>query len=624
MKRSLVALSLLLSSIVALALACTGAQEPSPTATTAPAVQPTAPTGGPAATPTTAPVATPTAAQPAGQAPTPKNPKGTIAYGQSVLLCAPGVNTTYCEFYDGQGWGIGEDLFTWEWNPDGTVNYEVGELAVKWDLAPDGRKVVIETRQGVQFHKGWGEMTAEDVAWSYNMVNPKLTPHSIAPSASYFSTLFGTNPAKALDKNHVEYTFASVDTHWNTYMMNANGFVGLLIHSKQAFDKNGEEWMKDNVVATGPLQVESWVRDDRAVLTRFDQHWKYKPQIEKVIIQAIPEDSTRVAALQTGELDVAELAIKSVNKVLEQGFKTTSSGNASQQGLIFSGNLWEDKHALTGEPLDTASSPVYVNDLPWIGNPWKPQDSNNPQGMDDMEQARLVRWAIAMAIDRAGINKQFLNDLGWPVHMPYIDEKSPYWDTKWEYPYDLAKANEFLDMAGFKKGKDGTRFEMPIFVSTGHTGGLGEEITDAISGMLSQIGIRSQVLKYPYAVFRPSLVGRTATVPRLTSGDDGQTIFPFDWPAGIEETSLSRGGYCICYETPKGAEIYLKMAAELDKQKRIELKKEYFDYMYHWALKPGVVAVPALTVYNPNSIKEWQMDPTAFGTSAFHKIVPAR
>ena len=55
----------------------------------------------------------------------------------------------------------------------------------------------VDIRQGVEFHKGWGTMTAEDVAWSYNQVNPLITTHSIAPSASYFSTLFGENLAVA-------------------------------------------------------------------------------------------------------------------------------------------------------------------------------------------------------------------------------------------------------------------------------------------------------------------------------------------------------------------------------------------------------------------------------------------
>ena len=196
-----------------------------------------------------------------------------------------------------------------------------------------------------------------------------------------------------------------------------------------------------------------------------------------------------------------------------------------------------------------------------------------------MEQARLVRWAVGMAIDKDTINTHLLNGLGWPVHVGYVDEKSEFWNSDWEYPYDPAMAEEYLDRAGYPRGGNGVRFEMPLFISSGHSGGLGEEIGDAIGGMMSDIGIKTEVLKFPYAVYRPGLVNRSATVPRMTSGDDGQTIYPFDWPKGIEESSLSRGGYCMCYETEWISRIYLersqrKRRAEADRPQQRVLRPD--------------------------------------------------
>ncbi len=629
---------------LALVLACgDDAPAPAPTVAPAPTMAPApAPTMAPAPAPTTPPApAAPTAvpvpiAAGSADAPDPKNDMGTIRFAQSGLGCNPGAGSVFCAQYDAVAWGVGEDLFTWRWRDDGTVEYAAGQLATGWELASDGLSVVVDIRQGVEFHKGWGTMTAEDVAWSYNQVNPLITRHSIAPSASYFSTLFGENSAVA-SGNTVEYTFAAVDSHWHTYMMNGNGFVGMVVHPQKAQEDNGEDWMRENFIGTGPFQVDEWIRDDRAVFTKSGQHWQFDPAVERVIIQAMPEDATRVAALRTGELDAAELAIKSVPEALEAGFATTGSGNASQQGIIFSGNLWETHNALTGEDLNTPANGVYARDIQWVGNPYRNNDGNNPDALDcpdgadstqmdqscgDMEQARLVRWAVAMAIDKDTINEQLLNDLGWPVHVGYVDEKSEFWNTDWEYPYDTAMAEEYLDRAGFPRGGNGVRFEMPLFISSGHSGGLGEEIGDAIGGMMSEIGIQTEVLKFPYAVYRPGLVNRSATVPRMTSGDDGQTIYPFDWPKGIEESSLSRGGYCMCYEAEWISQIYLDVAKENDPQKRIDLNSQYFDLMHFWALKPGVVAIPNLTVYNPKSIGEWTMEPSPFGTTAFWNIIP--
>ena len=659
MKLTIVAL-LMAVALVALLLAACGDDEPepapAPAPTAAPAPQPTtapAPTSAPAPAPaaTTAPASAaptqiPAAIQPtaapapitSADAPEPKNDVGNIFFAQSSLGCNPGAGSVFCAQYDAVAWGVGEDLFTWRWRDDGTVEYAAGQLATGWDLSSDGLSVSVDVRTDAEFHKGWGMMTAEDVAWSYNQVNPLITKHSIAPSASYFSTLFGENAAVAVDDDTIEYRFAAVDSHWHTYMMNGNGFVGMVVHPQRAQEENGEDWMRENFIGTGPFQVEEWIRDDRAVFTKSGHHWEFDPAVERIVIQAMPEDATRVAALRTGELDATELAIKSVPEALEAGFASTGSGNASQQGVIFSGNLWETHNALTGEDLNTPANGVYARDIQWIGNPYSPNDGNNPDALDcpdgadptqmdqscgDMEQARLVRWALAMAIDKETINEQLLNGLGWPVHVGYVDEKSEFWDTKWEYPYDPAMAEEYLDRAGYPRKGNGFRFEMPLFISSGHTGGLGEEIGDAIGGMMNDIGIETSVLKYPYAVYRPGLVNRSATIPRLTSGDDGQTIYPFDWPKGIEESSLSRGGYCMCYETEWISEIYLGVAEENDPQKRIDLNRQYFDNMHFWALKPGVVAVPNLTIYNPNSIEGWVMEPTPFGTSAFWNIVPA-
>ena len=65
------------------------------------------------------------------------------------------------------------------------------------------------------------------------------------------------------------------------------------------------------------------------------------------------------------------------------------------------------------------------------------------------------------------------------------------------------------------------------------------------------------------------------------------------------------------------------MAEAPDFADRVKLSHQYFDLMHFWALKPGVVAVPNLTIYNPNSIEEWVMEPSPFGTTAFWNIMPA-
>jgi len=622
--RSRFAVLVLISAVLVLALAC-GGEAATPTTKPVPTQTGAAPTATTAAAQPTATAAPAPTKAAAAQVPAPKNPVGTLVLGRAVLTCNVGLHTTPCEQYSANAWGIGEDLFSWAWKDQaaGVIDYTVPTLAVKWELAPDLSTVTIETRTGVKFHKGWGEMTATDVAWAYDQVNPAITPHSIAASASYFTALFGSNKAVVIDSNHVRFKFNKFQSNWNTYMMNMHGFVGLNVTSKKAYDDKGEDWAKDNYIGTGPFQVDSWTRDDNAVFSRFDEHWKYKPKLSKVIIRAIPENATRIAALRTGEIDAGDIGLKDVPPLLASGFVKRSTGDVSTTSIIFSGNLWETKNAATGEDLNTAKSPVYINPIPWIGNPFNEKWGSPPAGMTSMDRAKAVRTAVALAIDREAISKTIFADVAWPVYINYLDSKNPNSKAEWQYPYDPDKANKLLDDAGYKKSGSGVRFEMPLFVQTGYLGGIGAEVGDALSGMMAKVGIQTEIQKYPYAIYRPGLVARTATIPRYQQGDDGRGIFPFDWPKGIEASSLSRGGYCICFETPMMTETYLKVANEPDEKKRIELNTVMHQHLFDWALMPGVVAVPQTTVVNPKSVKNWVFQPTPFGTNAFWDVEPA-
>ena len=95
----------------------------------------------------------------------------------------------------------------------------------------------------------------------------------------------------------------------------------------------------------------------------------------------------------------------------------------------------------TGEPT---AAVTFVHDIPWIGNPFKPDDGNNPDGIDDMEQARLVRWAIAMSINRDLVNESLYGNNANPYYVGMFHIIDTDWNDKWKIPYDPVMANEYL------------------------------------------------------------------------------------------------------------------------------------------------------------------------------------
>ena len=507
-------------------------------------------------------------------------------------------------------WGAAESLFT----PTATVFDEL-MLAESWSLAPDLSTVDITIRKGVKFHDNlgdWGEVKAVDMAWVINRTNPSLNPESIAASAANFSALFGDVPIEVVDEYTIRGTFNNFDVRWASNILNqqASGGLTSMATPKKAFDDNGRDWMRDHFVGTGPFFLADFKPEISATFEKVPyDHWRKNASIDVFKVLTVPEESTRIALLQTGEVDGAFIDPKDLARMKAAGYIEVSAGEGTQEGVMFPGNLWEATNALTGEALDFPSHGVYVRAQPWTGNPWTPDDDDNPPGMTDMEQARLVRQAFARAVDRDAIVEHVLGGVGFPNHVTYFSIKNVNWDSKWEYPYDVAEANRLLDEAGYPKGDNGIRFQMPLFVGPELGGGSGPagEIGDAIAGFWQELGIDVQVLKYAYAVFRPGLVSRTTVVPMLTSCDDGAESRPFDWPKGLVQTTLTRGGFSCGFESPEILNWYQLTSAEPDIAERIRLNKEYLEYMHNWALFPGYVTVPNTNFANPKYLKEWPM-----------------
>ena len=150
---------------VAFLFACGSSATATPSATSSP----TGGSTGPSAT--TAPQATASASTPV-PAPTaisatsqPSKPTGTLSMGQSDM----GRFTAHPRLVGNPGLflisaaPVGETLFTFDSDRKLTPM-----LAKAWDISADFLTWTFELEQGVQLHKGYGEMTSEDVVWSYN------------------------------------------------------------------------------------------------------------------------------------------------------------------------------------------------------------------------------------------------------------------------------------------------------------------------------------------------------------------------------------------------------------------------------------------------------------------------
>ena len=494
--------------------------------------------------------------------------------------------------------------------PVGT-NIAENLLADSFTFADDLSYVDVKLRQGVDFHKGFGPLRAEDVAWSVNDTNPNLSSTlgsgqtSVTDGSGTWAGFLGSNPSEAIDDQTVRIRWENFDPRWDTWFFGTDG-LGAGIVSKKAFDDMGRDWNNDNIVGTGPFEFSNWVRGDRTEYTALASHWRQAAQISKLTRVSVPDESVRIIQLQTGQADLADIGTSNIPVAERFGMVKNGSGTARMVTVMFAGNLWETNHPTTNEELEIVT---YTHDLPWLGNPHKPEDGNNPPGMDDMEQARLVRTALAMSIDRQLINEAVLGGVGWPVEIPYYDINHPDWDnSRWGVGYNPAMAEQLLDQAGYPRNSNGERFTIAMFAwPVGH---FFADIGDAVAGFWEEVGVDVDILHYEYTVFRPTLVGRSATQAWTDTGPlENFATTPWDFPRGIQMSAIARGGKSHGIEIPEATANYRNVSAQPDRAQRIELNKQFADFLRRWMPGFGVVAVPSLIVYNPNSIGSWAMEP---------------
>lgn len=206
---------------------------------------------------------------------------------------------------------------TWEdeYASNGIMQPLVGYKPGTWDLvnvlaesleqSEDGLTIDFKLKEGIQFHGGYGELTAEDVKFSYERIADPATE-------SYYSIDWET-----LD--HVEVTgkytgqiilkepFAPL---WNSTLP----LVSSWVLSKKAFEEMGGEEFALHPIGTGPYEFTEWVPNQYVKLTRFQDYWGEAPEWDELQFIPIVEDSAAEIALETGEIDFGSVSSAAVER----------------------------------------------------------------------------------------------------------------------------------------------------------------------------------------------------------------------------------------------------------------------------------------------------------------------
>lgn len=195
-----------------------------------------------------------------------------------------------------------------EWKP-------VNRLAETLELAADGKSISFKLKEGIQFHRGFGELTAEDVKYSFDRATGKvkLYPGAAEGDVSYYGGDFGSYKEVQVTGKYTgvivfEKPFAPMLRLTLPYATSG------LIVSKKAMEALGKEgWLKAPV-GTGPYEVVSYTPNKELIMKRFADYggaagqdaksWPWDEiKVSLVNSSSAPTGAALTAGVESGDFD---------------------------------------------------------------------------------------------------------------------------------------------------------------------------------------------------------------------------------------------------------------------------------------------------------------------------------
>jgi peptide/nickel transport system substrate-binding protein len=362
-------------------------------------------------------------------------------------------------------------------NPDGSMSTENG-VAEKWEMSADGRTWTFRLRKGIQFHDG-SELTAEDAKWSLEMA---IKPDSVS---AFAARLRGTiEEIQAVDPHTLVIRTKSPAIFLAQDLSMGTGLEGAVL-PRRYYEQVGADGFATKAVGSGPYKWVKGITGSFIELEAVDKHWaEGVPKFKTVTYRVVPEESTRLAMIQTGEADIVGVSRERVPELQSRGLKIFVKERGSVMGCYFH-QQWED---------------VPVAD-------------------------KRVRQALNLAINRAEIVKFIFADQAKLVAMYPIGsfaEAAGADQSLQPYPYDVARAKQLLTEAGYPNGFETTiysyaREDVPEMV----------RLVEAIAGYAAKIGVKLNIFSTEYPVARtrrmtgkmPGHISCLGTPNRANAGD---------------------------------------------------------------------------------------------------------
>jgi peptide/nickel transport system substrate-binding protein len=431
----------------------------------------------------------------------------------------------------------------------------IPRLATEWKATSD-KVWEFKLRPNVKFHDG-SPLTSADVKFSIE--------RTYDPNAkTLVSTIFGTvEKVDAPDPLTVVFTTKQSDPLLPARL----AFYGGQIIPKAYFEKVGADEFNAKPIGSGVVKFKEWVKDDRLVLDANKEYWGGAPDFEKVTLKPIPENQPRMAALLSGQ---ADMALKLIPDQVDQ---LKNNEKARAEGAFYAG--------------------LYV-----MGVNSKTPPLDNPK----------VKQALSLAIDRDGIVKALWKGQGAvPNGFVAPGDAVGYDAGRKPFEFNLDKAKALLAEAGYK-GEE-------IVIESSTVIGNDRQMSEAIVEMWKKAGVNAKMEIIEGSVRAQK--NREKSFKGMWWSDPTSTLQD---PDGMMYRLLSPGGPMDYWREAEWDKLGEQARFSMDPKERESAYKrmqEIMDVYYPWL--PVIVPVESHGVAsyinwrsNPNQTMELRKDVFSF------------
>ncbi len=318
-------------------------------------------------------------------------------------------------------------------------------LAESWKLAEDGKSLTLNLRKNAVFHDG-KPITSADVAFSIMAIKANHP----------FQTMMG--PVEKVDTPDPYTAIIRMSTPHPAIVLAMSPALCPILpkHIYEAGDLKTNPRNSNDVVGSGPFRLVEFKAGQRIVLERFDKFFlPGKPYLDKVVFNLTPDASSLMISLERGELQMVP-------------FLTVPT----------------DLKRLAGNTQITLTSKGYegIGPINWLAF------NLEKKPLSDVN----VRKAIATAIDKKFITKALMGGFATAADGPIVPTSPLASSELTRYPFDLKKAAQMLDAAGYKANGDGERFKLTLDYIPGGDDQQ-KTVAEYLRGQLKKIGITVEV-----------------------------------------------------------------------------------------------------------------------------------